>query len=387
MKKNLLILFTMALTLALAMPAMAILHFEHAKGQRFDTDAFIVLPTYWQDVDYSDAQETAGSQDDADFIMTQWGDSRVTGTLTSGPLSGTWQLGLGPDFTNISTRLLYASWQIDDNMTLALGKMYAPYYVWGSGRLGGDLGEGGYGSNWDDFDPSILFKAYGAFVYVKNPLTPGSRGTVAPDTYGLTSEEYDTTLPRIYVGYNNQIVENFSINTALGYSTFNLESDPDAFDEDIEGWVFSFYAMGNINDMVSLKGGGQVGKNLEEMGYWFWDNNLYTSNKAGAVIDSANNNQVEDTAAWAGFAELTLTFGNKNVTFGYGYGVLDNDTWSEDDPHQTYFAQATIPIYEHESGANIIIMPEVAVFDQMEDNTGADEEQTLMFGAIWQAHF
>ncbi len=401
MKKTLLILFVLTLTLALSMPAMAILHYEHAAGQRIDIDAFIVHPMYWSTVEYSDDQKDADPslKDDEDLVWQHWGDSRLTISLTSGPLTGTVQLGLPNDFANSTpVRLLQAVWAINNDTTLTIGKFYAPYYFWGNSRLGGDLGEGGYGSNWDDFDPGVALNYKGFYVYLKEPVSPtkGHANSPAndyfkdpefdPDEVGAGADDVDTSIPRAYIGYNGKIGDKVSIMTALGYNTFKLRKESIDFDKSINAWVADLYATVKVTDMLTLAGGGIYGSNQEEMGIAFYDGGgKYSSAKAGAVINS--NGDVKNTKTWAAFGEIQAKLGKVTAMTGYGYATSKNDEWSHRDNHQTYFIRAEIPIYEHPTGANITIQPEINVFDEMKCNDGTKEEKYINVGMITQVHF
>ncbi len=388
---------TVVLTVAIAMPAMAILHFEHAAGQRVDMDAFIVFPMYWSMTNYSNDQKDAGSENDRDLVFTTWGDSRFTTTLTSGPLSGTFQVGIPNDFEGVKVRLLSGTWTINDAMSLTIGKFFAPYYFWGNSRLGGDLGEGGYGSNWDDFDPGVSFNVKGFYIYLKEPVGPdkGHANSPANDYFGgAAADDVDYTLPRAYIGYNSpKIADRVNLYAALGYNTFKLRKESISFNKSVNAWIGNLYADVNLTDMLLIRGGGTYGSNQEEMGICFIDGaGAYTSAIAGAIVTP--DGDVENTTTYSAFVELHAKLGKITAMTGYGYGSSKNKAWEDinadwtkKDAHQTYFVRAEIPLYEHETGANITINPEVNVFDELKGRDGKKEEKQINVGVIAQVHF
>ncbi len=365
MRKILLIISVMALTLALVVPAMAGLNLKIGEEQTLYMDGYVVYGTWWHDT------AKATDKDDGDLEWSNWGSSRATVSITSGDISGTYQVGFSPSFDLVYTRLIHATYTINDDMSLQIGKMFAPWYFWGNSRAAYDSALTGYGAPWDWFDPAIVFRFYGAFIEFMEPVTGDLDGDDDIDTY----ENFDTSLPRIYVGYNYS-TDGLFVGGALGYNTYKI--DESTLNESVNAWVALAHASVKITDMLSIRTAGHYGTNPDQLHF------VGYADSGHAIV---SNGSIEDTKALAGFAELSAEFGDLTARVGYGYRVLDNDTWTEKDDSQTYYAQLVVPIYTHESGASFTVYPEVAVFDEMEDNTGAKEDKSTYVGAVWQIAF
>ena len=67
--------------------------------------------------------------------------------------------------------------------------------------------------------------------------------------------------------------------------------------------------------------------------------------------------------------------------YGYSEGELDQAGAVEDDA-QAYYVQAKITL-----APGVYIVPEIGVIDELNDSTGAEQSDTLYYGAKWQINF
>ncbi len=388
MKKILLLFFIVMLTAAFAVPAMALVHWEIDKGQEVSQevsmDAYVVYGTWWHATDEPD------DDDDADLEWSSWGSSRATVSFTSGKLSGTYQLGFSSDWGQVTTRLIHATYTVNDDMSIQMGKMYAPWFFWGNSRSAGDAGMTGHGAAWDWFDPAVVLRYKGAFIEFMEPVTDdleqGDSNKLITENddkiYDVDGDEYeyeyedldtDATLPRVYVGYDYSS-DGLLIGGALGYNTYKIDGD---INETVSAWAAHLHANVELTDMLALRTGGHYAINPAQLHYVGYDD-------AAAYVE---NGQVKDATAIAGFVELSAVFGEKTARIGYGYRSFERDDWTAKDDRQTYYAQLVIPIYTNETGASFNVSPEIAVFDEMKDSDGVKEAKSTYIGAVWQIGF
>ena len=142
-----------------------------------------------------------------------------------------------------------------------------------------------------------------------------------------------------------------------GYNSFDVVDANDNSD-DITSYIYSIEASTTFGPAY-LKGNYWAGKNVGNFG-------CLTATDSSADLDA--NGDISDTDS----------FGYQAVI---GFKVNDMLTLDKDEA-RSYYAQAVITLAK-----GVILVPEVGMYDNMEDDTGIDEGKRSYYGAKWQINF
>lgn len=376
MEKILVRFFAGMLVVLLAAPAMAVVWQPTP-----DTNVTLygVVPVQFF---YTNTKTPATDKSDTDLYMQLEWNARVGLMVSHKDFFGHWEIGLPGDEragwgNGDYTRLLYGTWSINKDMTLSIGQMYTPSYWWSDSAYFVDNGSLGYG---DSYDGRIVQIKYGYKGFYIDAAKPHTR------SFGFADEDTDTIIPKIYAGYDYS-KDKLNLGGGFVYNTFRSTSDASDFKKTIKSW--SAYGHGDVGivDNFFIRFAGFYANNANELGIQGLDTppiGGYTSTKGAAVLTA--DNKVKDTKTVAGYAELRANFGKVTSTAGYGYAVSSNTTFDRKDPHQEYWINAIVPVFNADF-ASMTVTPEIHVFDDMKDSNGDKEPKHTAIGAKLQLNF
>ncbi|MFO7783417.1 MAG: porin [Desulfatiglandales bacterium] len=389
MKKALIILIAMAFVAAFSVPAAAQTEWGFYGSARVTTFS------------YDDDRETGKTYsplfDDRDTVWGNQNNSRFGATAKAGNISGHVEIRETSEF-----RIVWGEWDFGFGK-LGVGKHYTPANMFYSNQVGfGEanlLNSGGYYTGADhmirlrfqgiadimDFDmafvdPNAVALATG---FQGNPESIGWDTTVAPPVpfvipaAGYQQTDIDTTWPQV----EGRLLFNFGpVQMELGgaYVSFeNVAVDANNLEREysIDAWAVHFgtkLAMGPFYANGSIF----VGENNAYLGQW-------TVDAAVATYDAATDSLIDsDLWGWQLIAGFKL---NDMISFEAGYGENRLDTniagqW--EDKVATYYFQTVLS-----PAKGVLIIPEIGKQDYKNTVAGADEGDTVYFGAVWKISF
>lgn len=354
MKKIALILLVLALTLFLAAPAMA--DFKAYGSVRVET--FYVT------------NSPAVGDDDQDTVWDLQHNSRFGAKMKTGDIAGRVELGLDPSGQetyggNTYTRLLYGTVKMGGG-TLLVGQDYDPYTLGSAQVSNTEAGFEGFGKLYDGRQPQIRYTMdSGLYVAAIKPKAASVLGAA------VTTEDLDTTLPKLCVGYDTKF-EKISLGGGIAYNSFNEEDVPSNFDESISSMLLYVHVKADLGG-VGIQANFGYGTNLTNFG-------IASLPSGGAAVTVAGD--VEDTTTMSGYVQATFKAGKTPINLGIGYATSDNDEYSDADAQMGYFINAKFPLAD-----NFFIVPEFFMADYMDDETGAEENDVTWVGLKWHLDF
>ena len=350
MKKIALSLLVLTLVLFLAAPAMA----------KFEPYGSVRMETYYV------TDSPAVGDDDSTLIWDLQHNSRFGARMTTGDIRGRVELGLDPSGQetyggNTYTRLIFGTVKVGGG-TLLVGQYYTPYGLGSAQVVWTDNGFEGFGQLYDGRQPQFKFTMDSGLYFAAIKPKDTSVFTVPSDV--------DVILPKLAVGYDTKL-NGTSLGGGVAYNSFDEEELISGFDETISSMLLYFHVKADLSG-VGLQANFGYGTNLTNFG-------IASLPSGGAVIVG---DDVEDTTTMAGYVQATIKAGDTPINFGVGYASSDNDTYADPDAQMSYFVNATISIAD-----NFFIVPEFSMFDYMDDETGAEENDVTWFGLKWQMNF
>ncbi len=339
--KKLFVLFTAVLLVAaFTMPASAAATWDFYGSARMLTF-------------YTDSSKEAG-----DVQNTGWdlaGNSRIGAKVKNGAIAGRFEYGSGPNL-----RLLYATWDFGGGKLL-LGQTYTPVNLFYSNQVfGADNDLLNFGGVYSGRHPMIRLSMSGFNV----ALVQVSGAASDLGTEGGT----ETLLPRLELSYGLNAGP-AALKFVAGYQTYT--ADPDGVDETVDSYVLGAGASFGLGP-VTLGMNAYYGQNVGQWG-------LYNHGADDAVLV---NGSVEDANTYGGIFIATFK-ATSTLSFEAGVGYVKNESdVQEDDEGLAYYGNAVITL-----APGFFIVPEIGVFDYMDDAAGEDAGDMLYFGAKWQINF
>jgi hypothetical protein len=364
MKKIAVSLLAVTLALFLALPATA----------EVTPYGSMRLLTGWYTLDYA----ASGMDDDGDVYWELSNISRFGAKFKTGDISGHVEFGLtgAESGNNTYDRLLYGTWDFGGG-SLMVGQNYPPYTMISAQiaprvRLGGTPGDYnaentfiGYGALWEARKPQVrLTIDSGFYVALIEPESGEPMG--APG-----GGDADVTIPKLCVGYDYK-TEGLSLNGGVAYNTYDYKVG--TFDESVDSYLIYVNCKAPVG-MVDLQASIHYGQNLTDFGLW------HRENAAQATVVS---NDVEDSESYGGYVQVAIPIDPAKITLGYGYVRSENDDgWGDDtDAQQSFFVNAKVPLAD-----TFFVVPEFSYYDQMDDATGAEEDDAWYLGLLWRMDF
>ncbi len=379
MKKNLLFVMTLTITLALAMPAMAF-HLEPSPGLTFD---FYATNNFQTEYRFTDREDSANDEEEL-----QWDISNTFGAMMKYKnFVGKLEMGFkfADNNDDIYSRLLYGTYSFNDTFKLSMGQMYDPNYWWTySNTKAGNAGTG-YGIAQSPRTPQIRVDIGPAYVIAARVFesTPATVSAAASDVSTVRK------IPRMMVGFDTSI-DRHKVGAGIGYNSHTLESATLSMDTTLESWIAFVHGQVSITDNIFLKSQVFYAQNAPQYGLYGHGSRNYTgTNETSAEAQWDGSDGIEDSKTWAGFLHVKAKLGDGKAIFaGYGYSSSENDmvNGGEKNPKQEYYVGGEIDVYES-GAAKMYVVPEIHMFDHMDDESGNDEGSDLYAGARWKLKF
>ena len=285
-------------------------------------------------------------------------------------LTGKAELGFG---NNVYLRLLYGKLNLG-NISLLIGQDYTGFNLANSAcqntsiLLGYENMLVGYGAAYDGRQPMIKFiMKNGLYFSFTNP-----KKIVVIDSLG--TDAIDVLIPKINVGFNYK-GNKLELYPTLGFnmSKYNKKFNDDKIDESVIAYVFATTFKLNLNKLI-VKGQVNYGQNMADYG-------IMTSTIANAGWDGAKEEIINATTL-GGYLQLCYKLGNNKIKVGGGYITTSADYLNDADAGMSVFLQGNFGLHK-----NVSLIPEVGLFNNMEDGNGNKEGSEIYFGTKLQMDF
>ena len=280
------------------------------------------------------------------------GNSRLGANFNTNGVTGKVELGLSP--SDVKLRLLYGKITNGD-MSITIGQDYSGFQAYGDQVYDDDLNFIYYGLFYDGPLPMVKLTYMDRFNVMF--ITPKE-----VDNAGLGGLQ--SLIPKINLSYEYTDPDfYFSASAGFNMNQYNEDYSTGGVDEMILAYAVSLtgkYDFEEMNLLVQLS----YGVNVENYG-------IYTITPSAIVYD-AYNDSFEDTQTLGGLVIVS----SKILTAGVSYIQTSNSLWDEDDTAMSAFIQKPITVYK-----NILLVPEVGMFDHMKDHSGNDEG-TKIYGGM-----
>lgn len=316
-----------------------------------------------QDKDLA-ANPLTTSSDNRYTTFAQQGNSRIGANVAAGDVKGRFEYG-----TTVNLRLLYGTWNFGSG-EMSVGQMYNPTYYGLSNQVyDGDNGMAGFGAPFSRLD-AIEFKFGGFKIAAVEPSTSAPFDPGA--TFGRTFVR--ATLPKIELAYNGAFGP-VNLHVSGGWNSvdyFNAADNAKSVTSMV-GQVMVKYSGGPF--MVG--GSFLYGSNLGNYGW-----NVGPVGEARAIWSGT---ELKDTTTMGFTLIAGFTFSDMvGIEAGYGYLVNSYDAAisSNDDPAQAFYLQVPLTLAD-----GVFIIPEVGIYDYMEDAAKAKEGSITYIGAKFQINF
>jgi hypothetical protein len=328
-----------------------------------------------QDKDLAANPLTNGDNTTTSFA--QQGNSRIGANVAAGDVKGRFEYGTG-----INLRLLYGTWNFGSG-EMSVGQMYNPTYYGMSNQVyDGDNGLAGFGAPFSRLD-AIEFKFGGFKIAAVEPsLTAATGASTTTYTYPATGVTAATTgynnarvvLPKIELAYNGAFGPvNLHVSGGWNSVDFYNTADNTISVTSMVGQVMAKYSGGPF----MIGGSALYGVNLGNYGW--------NVGPAGAATGVVVGTEVKDTTTMGFTLVAGFTFSDMvGIEAGYGYSVnsYDASVSSNDDPAQSFYVQVPLTLAD-----GVFIVPEVGIFDYMENAAKAKEGSITYLGAKFQINF
>jgi len=339
------------------------------------------------------------SGDNRSTTFAQQSNSRFGANVAAGDVKGRLEMGLQSATLGVYNRLLYGTWNFGAG-EMSVGQMYNPtYYGLSNSVYDGDNALAGFGAPFSRLD-AIEFKfggfkiaavepsatapydaaaAYNAGLAGTTYALNATTGAITPTyasatatTFGYTNAR--VTLPKIEVAYNGAFGP-VSLHVSGGWNSVDFFNAADQTKSvtSMVGQIMAKYSGGPF--MVG--GSFLYGVNLGNYGW-----NVGPAGEARAIW---NGTEVKDTTTMGFTAVVGFTVSDMvGLEAGYGYLVnsYDSSISSNDDPAQNFYFQVPLTLAD-----GVFVIPEVGIYDYMENAAKAKEGSITYIGAKFQINF
>jgi hypothetical protein len=312
----------------------------------------------------------------------QQSNSRIGANVAAGDIKGRFEYGTG-----VNVRLLYGTWNFGSG-EMSVGRMYTPVFYGLSNQVlgtvaGGDQNLISFGAPFSRL-PAIEFKFGGFKVAMVEPSVVAP-STLSSTTYTFTAAKGSVatttgysnirpTLPKIELAYNG----------AFGPVNLHVSG----------GWnsVDAYDSADQTKSVTSMMGQAMVkysGGPFMVGGSFMYGVNVGNYNPTlppiGAAVAVWTGTELKDTTTMgytlvAGFTVNDMV----GLEGGVGYTVnsYDKAVATDDDPAMTYYFQVPLTLAD-----GVFIIPEISVYDYMENNAKVKEGNQVLVGAKFQINF
>jgi len=313
------------------------------------------------------ANPLTNGSDNRTTVFDQQTNSRIGANVSAGDVGGRFEYGTG-----VNVRLLYGTWNFGSG-ELLVGQEYTPTHYGLSNQavdpFGGDNGLARFGAPFSRLD-AIQLK-FGGF---KIAAVQGS-ATAPTDAAGnFGRANVRVTLPKIEAAYNGAFGP-VKLHVSGGWNSVDFYNGADQTQAvtSMVGQVMAKYSGGPF--MVG--GSFMYGIN---MGNYGWN-----AGPMGANTAVWTGTELKDTTTMGFTLVAGFTFSDMvGLEAGMGYIVnsYDSSVSSNDDPAMTYYVQVPLTLAD-----GVFIVPEIGIFDYMENAAKTKEGNQLLIGAKFQINF
>lgn len=288
--------------------------------------------------------------------------SRFGANFKSDAFSGKFELGVN---SSLYLRHLCGTYQFD-GFALTAGKTFTGLADFGAQAAAvvapSDRCHMGYGMLFDGMQNQIRLDISNAYIiFMQAPKM---------DPWGDPSG-IDNVIPKINVGYKYSQGSTY-LHPSFGFCTNSYNEDFSIHDDTVTAYVLSVSGK-QVLDAVCLNYQIHYGQNLHAYGI------------TGSQLPDVTNDGVDvvDVMTMGGYLDCGYTLNDAlKITVGAGYESSENDYMDDADTAMTAFLQAKYSITK-----DAFIVPEVGMFDNMENGFGVDEGAVTYFGAKVQYNF
>ncbi len=264
----------------------------------------------------------------------------------------------------VFTRLAYVDVKAGPG-NLMFGQNYEPYTMLSSCLIGYPVFASsklatGYGAR----KPQVKYSVMGLYI---DFITPSQS-----DPTGASS--YDTTLPKIAVGYDGGAGP-LKFGVGFGYQSYKVDDAASTFDgESLAAWAGYAHAKGKFG-AISFKFNFIYANNPTRFG-------LAPFGADGSAELNAAGDAIEDTTGMGFMFDLGYNFGIGALNLGIAYEKTDNGEWDNSDTSMTYYVQAKIGLAK-----GVAVVPGLLVQDAQKDAADATETKTTYYGLAFVGSF
>ena len=324
---------------------------------------------YWYEM--FDKEEMTGIMDSTNMQFGLNSTSKLGANFDFEKLMGKAEIGFGNE-NKIYLRLLSGKYDFG-NFELLVGQDYTGFNLANAAcqntsiLLGYENMLVGYGAAYDGRQPMIK-------VIMNNGLYFSFTNPRKIDAIGLGTNAIDTLIPKINLGFNFKN-DNLEIYPTLGFnmSKYNKDFNGAGRDESVLAYVFATTFKINLQQLM-VKGQVNYGQNMADYG-------IMTSTIANADWDGAKEEIINATTL-GGYLQLCYKLGNNKIKVGGGYITTSADYLNDADAGMSVFLQGNFGLHK-----NVSLIPEVGLFNNMEDGNGNKEGSEIYFGTKLQMDF
>jgi hypothetical protein len=211
----------------------------------------------------------------------------------------------------------------------------------------------------------------GFYVVAAEPYAGvGVSGAPAPPSGAIAGGDYDTTIPKMFVGFDFKR-EGLYLGPGFGYNTFDL-NDGAGFDDSVSSWV-AFLKGKMALGTCDLQFAAHYGTNLADFG-------MLGRGSSRAVVVAGD---VEDATSYGGYLQASFKMDPATLNVGWGY-VNDENDEVDTDPDETMsiFVNCKIPVAD-----TFFVVPEINYVDGMDGRMGQEDPDSWNVGILWQMDF
>jgi hypothetical protein len=353
----------------------------------------VQLETSWAFQDVGDLDDTTsggspvpggtGFDDTTDFNAFLLGTSRINFKAQVGDVTGFYELGIGSG-SGISTRHAYALWDAG-SFQLRVGRTWGVVaFGFSDLMMNGTNANIGYGCLYDDRNDGLWIIVPGEMFTFEGEIGQ-ARGVSTAIAAGAVDTE--APIPRLAAKATFKAGEMLTFTPSIGFQTYDVLAPPggvpDYDGEDITTWAIA------LDGRVDLEAVYFVyelwyGENLGRGGYVLQPG-------TGAQLNAVSG-KIEDIPAYGGFVRMVWPLEMVSLNAGIGAEVVDWDDLDQDlvtpaaaaDDNTTFAAYVNV-IYNFTD--NFWMSPEIAYFDDGNNQNDVDVGKSIWVGVHWQADF
>lgn len=322
---------------------------------------------YWYENENEDWSSTGESRLNLDYYLQS--NSRFGAKFKDDNMAGRIEFG-----GTGSIRHLWAKYNMG-SYSILVGQTETLLTQKGTMNYGSENNFVGWGAIDDSRKPQVCIEMENGFkiAFVEPKLTD-IENTDAE--YEDEDFEQDKTIliPKINLGFQNEIAENVNFKGALGLNQYTYDEDAGELDESVLSYALALLLDMKFNQM-GIKLHANYGQNIGNYGL--------KSVVPGKAIWDAADKKLINVVTMGGFGEFCMNVSEQaKLTVGASYTSSDCDLFDNADSAMAAFAQL-----KYQLGKKFWISPEAGILNKMKDDSDADEGSLLFFGTQLRMDF